>query len=820
MNKRFYLNNNWKFKITNYPVDQVTIPLKRINKWIPAIVPGTIHTDLLKAGLIEDPFKERNEYKLEWISKSNCVYRTEFNYPGNTDRSSNIKLIFEGIDTVADIYLNTKFLGRSENMFLRYEFNVAQLLKPVNNILELHFKSPVAFSIKREKKYGKLSAALNSYRVHIRKAQYSFGWDWGPAYPTTGIWRPVYLLTEDKAVIQIIKFDTEKLTKTRALLKINFTVLLHTKQQLKAVISLSNEDERFRKEVIVGNQNQYSIGLNITNPKLWWPNGQGKQNLYDLNIRIADNSGNILDEKNKKVGIRKIELQLIEKDKPTFRFRVNNKPIYVKGMNWIPADSFLSRVNEKKYRTLLTFAKNANANMIRVWGGGIYEADEFYDLCDELGLLVWQDFMFVCGVYPEHKQFLTTVTEEIIQNVERLRNHPCIAIWCGNNENEWIWYQKERRSYKEMPGYKIFHEIIPNLMNTLDPSSPYWPTSPFGYDEDPNSQNTGNRHQWEIWSNWIDYTRVKNDKSLFVTEFGFQGPANVETFNKILPFEKRKIQDTTFEYHNKQIEGPERIIRFMASHLPLRIEWNDFNYLAQLNQGFALKTCIEHWRANRNITNGSIIWQLNDCWPVTSWSLIDSESKPKMSYYFIKNVFSKVIFYFSKSNSNLEINLLNEGEEVEVTFKTIIVDLKNGQYLLENSKKISLDKRKYIKLDNLNISSLPEDKNWIIITTLYDSNNNIIHRNFYLEKEWKHTKLPEAGIKFKLSKKSDRKYLVLSTNKPAFFIDVHYPGVTFADRGFILLPDEEKHIEIIIGKGKVIKKNIIKLFSLNDYLEH
>ena len=820
MNKRFYLNDNWKFKITNYPADQVTIPLKRINKWIPAIIPGTIHTDLLKAGLIEDPFKERNEYKLEWISKSNCVYRTEFNYPGTINRSSDIKLVFEGIDTVADIYLNTKFLGRSENMFLRYEFNVVQLLNPTKNILELRFESPVALSIKSEEKYGKLSAALNSYRVYIRKAQYSFGWDWGPAYPTTGIWRPVYLLEEDKAVIKTIKFDTEKLTKTRAHLKINFTVLLHTKQHLKAVISLSSKDERFRKEVIVGNQNQYSIGFNVSNPKLWWPNGQGEQNLYDLNICIVENSGKILDEKNKKVGIRKIELQLKEKDKPTFRFRVNNKPIHVKGMNWIPADSFLSRVKEKKYRRLLTLAKNANANMIRVWGGGIYEANEFYDLCDELGLLVWQDFMFACAAYPEHKQFLNTVTEEIIQNVERLRSHPCIAIWCGNNENEWVWYRIGQRSYKEIPGYKIFHNIIPNLMKTLDPYSPYWPTSPFGYDEDPNSQKTGNRHQWDIWSNWIDYTRVESDQSLFVTEFGFQGPANVETFNKILPVEKRKIQDSTFEYYNKQIEGPERIIRFMASHLPLRIEWNDFNYLAQLNQGFALKTCIEHWRANRKVTNGSIIWQLNDCWPVTSWSLIDSEIKPKMSYHFIKNVFSKAIIYFKKSNSNLKINLLNEREEEKATYKTLIIDSKNGNYLFQNSKKISLDKRKYIELNNLSLTDLLEDKNWIIVATLYDSNKNIIHRNFYVEKEWKHIKLPKAGIKFKQIKNSNRDYLVLSTNKPAFFVDVHYPGITFADRGFILLPGEEKQLEIIEGKSKEIKKNIIKIFSLNDYLEY
>jgi len=818
MNKRFFLNNNWKFKITNYPVDQVTIPLKRINKWIPAIVPGTIHTDLLQAELIEDPFKERNEYKLEWISKSNCVYRTEFDYPGNTDRSSNIKLVFEGIDTVADIYLNTKFLGRSENMFLRYEFNVVQLLNPVNNILELYFESPVAFSLKSEEKYGQLSAALNSYRVHIRKAQYSFGWDWGPAYPTTGIWRPVYLLTEDKAVIQAIKFDTEKLTKTRALLKINFTVLLHTKQQCKAVISLSNEDERFRKEVIIGNQNQYSIGLNITNPKLWWPNGQGKQNLYDLNICIVDKSGKILDEKNKKVGIRKIELQLKEKDKPTFRFRVNNKLIYVKGMNWIPADSFLPRVNEKKYRRLLTLAKNANANMIRVWGGGIYEADEFYDLCDELGLLVWQDFMFACGAYPELKQFLATVTEEIIQNVERLRNHPCIAIWCGNNENEWIWYQSGRRSYKEMPGYKIFHEIIPDLMNTLDPSSAYWPTSPFGYDEDPNSQNTGNRHQWEIWSNWIDYTLVKNDQSLFVTEFGFQGPANKNTFEKYLPEKNRNISDKNFEHHNKQIEGPERIIKFLSSHLPIKTEWDDYLYLTQLNQAFALKTCLEYWRTNER-TNGSIIWQLNDCWPVTSWSIIDSDITPKLAYYFVKDAFATQLLYFKDDGSKIKVNLLNQdNDKIKGRLRLTVVDTITGKITKDIFSKVNIVNKRFTEINSVFRENLPYDENWILTAVLYDESNKIVCRNYYLTIPWKYVKLKEIKLKFDVQPLSNSTVLMLKSNNPVFFVDLYHSHLTFSDRGFFILPGEQIKLEVIGKQIKSLNINDIKIYSLNNYL--
>jgi beta-mannosidase len=531
----------------------------------------------------------------------------------------------------------------------------------------------------------------------------------------------------------------------------------------------------------------------------------------------VDSSGKILDEINKKVGIRKIDLRMNEKERQTFLFRVNNKVIYVKGMNWIPADSFLPRVNNIKYRNLLTFAGDANANMIRVWGGGIYENDDFYDQCDRLGLLVWQDFMFACAAYPEDKEFMKLISEEIIQNVDRLRNHPCIAIWCGNNENEWIFYREMHKSYKEMPGYKIFHQFMPALVKKLDPDRPFWPTTPFGFDKDPNSQTSGNRHQWDIWSNWIDYTRVKYDQSLFVTEFGFQGPANIETFNKILPVEKRKIQGSAFEYYNKQIEGSERIIRFLAGHLPLRLEWEDFIYLAQLNQGLALKTCIEHWRTNK-ITGGSIVWQLNDCWPVTSWSLIDSDIKPKISYHFVKNIFSKAIIFFGKSGENLSISLLNEGEQGKAVYEMIIIDSKVGSYLSKASKKISLDNRKFIGLDKFNISKLPEDKNWIVITTIYDSSKKIIHRNYYLEKEWKHIKLPAARIRINTTKKSDRNILVISTNKPAFFIDIYHPGLTFVERGFILLPGENKNLEIN-EKNKTIRKDAVKIFKLNDYLK-
>ena len=818
MSKKYYLHDNWSVKVTSSPQGEKDFPGKKLKNWIPAEVPGTIHTDLLNADIIDNPFKERNEFNYNWITRSAWTYRTEFKYPEGLSRSSIIKLVFEGLDTAADIFLNHKLIGRTENMFVKYEFNVDQVLNSGRNVLELRFESPLELAVKREKEYGKLSTAKDSFRVYIRKAQYSFGWDWGPSYPTTGIWRPVYLTAVEKAAITSVSFITEKLTRRKARVKIGLEAEVYTKEPVKATIILSRDNEFYHKEIRNVNKKKHNVSFEIDNPSLWWPNGSGEQNLYDLIVSLSDASGTIFYEEQKKVGIRKIDLELSKKDKSVFRFRVNNKIIYMKGMNWIPADSFLPRVKEKKYAELLNLAAEANANMIRVWGGGIYENDEFYDLCDKLGLLVWQDFMFACENYPEHDEFVKTVSEEVTQNVKRLRTHPCIALWCGNNENEWIWYRTLSGSYKEMPGYNLFHKVIPALMKSLSPDLPYRPTSPFGTDDDPNSQTSGNRHQWDIWSNWIDYSHVANDNSLFVTEFGFQGPACLDTFNKILPAGKRKIQSPAFEYYNKQIEGPERVIRFLAAHLPVRTDWDDFIYLAQLNQGLALKRCLEHWRGNRKVTGGSLIWQLNDCWPVTSWSLIDSSIIPKMAYYFVKEAFSDTVIHFRESGSVLKIFVLNEGEIERFTIETEILDTLTGKIILTRSKNIYAVKGKYTEADKINTSKVSNTQNLVIISSLYDEDRNIIHRNFYAEKEWKHIGLADPAIKISLPGGSGSDFIVLTTTRTAFFVDVYHPGITFSDRGFILLPGEKKKLKIIKGNKRIGGENI-RIYSLNNYLE-
>ena len=818
MFNRKELNKNWKFKLAELSLSTEFIPNQKIKpgEWFAATIPGTIHTDLLNNNLIEDPFFSDNELKLNWISVCDWIYQTKFDF--NHLTSNNIGLVFEGLDTICEIYLNDVKLGGTDNMFLTYRYNIKNVVKASSNILCIIFKSPVKYASDHEEKYGKLPVALNSSKVYIRKAQYSFGWDWGPSFPTSGIWRSVYLEEYADSSIENVTFQTTNLKEDYAEVDVITEITGNQLNNFSLYISLSDEKNIYEEKIPIQNSKKYKTTFGIKNPKLWWPNGEGEQNLYLLTAKIIDDNKIVLNEVNKSVGIRKLELILIEEKVSTFKFRINNRDIYCQGVNWIPADSFLSRITKEKYSVLLSFAKQANMNIVRVWGGGIYEDDEFYSLCDRLGLLVWQDFMFACGSYPEYDSFIENVKKEVTQNVFRLQHHPSLALWCGNNENEWIWYQEQKTSYENMPGYKIYHTIIPEILNEIDPGRPYWPSSPFGNEEDPNSFDSGNNHQWEIWSRWIDYKSVINDKSLFVTEFGFQGPANKFTFEKYLPEENRKIQDKVFEFHNKQAEGPERLIRFLAGHLPLNTGWSDFIYLTQINQAFALKTCLEYWKFQSTKTKGSIIWQLNDCWPVTSWSLIDSELRPKLSYYFVKNVFAQQAICFIKNNDGFQIILQNvKTGKTNGKLKFNLFDSFSGSQIQEEFFQIKKETRGYICYD-VPQSVLPDDKNQILIASLLDENNKILSRNYFINGEWKHKNLVPVNIKFQLIKNNSFNCLKLITDKIALFLDVQHPIADFSDRGFILLPGEEKFLNISFHSDEKINFDRLEIYTLNNYL--
>ncbi|MCU7497086.1 MAG: glycoside hydrolase family 2 protein [Ignavibacteria bacterium] len=809
MEKKYFLNKGWKFTVQeNVPFSQDII---KPDEWHKASVPGTVHTDLLLNKLIDEPFYADNELNLQWIGEVNWLYRISFDIPEGFDSESPASLVFEGLDTVADIFLNGNSIGTVSNMFLEYHFDVTGRLNKEKNVLEVLFTSPVSYARDRESQFGRLPVALRSERVYIRKAQYSFGWDWGPCFITMGIWKPVYLLQKKTAAIEDVTFETLSLDASSAQVRIKVAMNENPAPNYQLELKLECQDQKYEKRFSAEEKNQPKVTFRINNPKLWWPNNYGPQNLYTLSVRLLDEIGEVADEKVKKVGIRTVELQLKEDGSETFRFKINGQPVYAMGACWIPSDSFLPRVGEDVYQRLLSQAKEANMNMIRVWGGGVYEMDTFYNICDELGLMVWQDFMFACASYPENPEFLNSVKEEVKQNVERLRHHPSIVIWCGNNENEWIWYQEQHSSYEKMPGYKIYHSVIPSLLKKLDASRPYWPSTPFGSGENPNSTLSGNRHQWDIWSRWIDYKSVGSDESLFVTEFGFQAPANYETLKKVLPGKQRRPQSRIFEFHNKQVEGPERLYRFLSAHLPVRENLKDFIYLTQLNQALALKECLEHWRGRFPETNGSIIWQLNDCWPVSSWALIDSELRPKLSYYFVKQAFKKHVVAFLKDNTPKLIVMNGSPDVFSGTIRLHEIYLPKGK--VQELGKVDVE----VKENSNGIYSLPEfernsKKESIMLASLYDGDKKLINRNFFMQGEWKHLRLPKAGL---VVKEDYSNHVVVTSSKPALFVRFSHPEIVFEDNGFIILPGEELTVQF---RGTHSRKKKISCFTLNDYL--
>ncbi len=803
MRKRFDLGGDWQFRCVTSGC-----PDDRWAAWHRATVPGVVHTDLLSSGLIPEPFYADNELVIQPVHEQDWQYRREFDWPGD---EGPVALICEGLDTVAEVRVNDTLVGQSESMFLTYRWDVTPLLRPGRNTLEVTFRSPLrAAEIYRER-YGLLRSARRKYderRLYIRKAQYSFGWDWGPAFPTVGIWRPIYLEVTNGPALTDVWAKVLRADEKEARLAVNAELVGVTKG-LQLHVALWRSGAKVAETRVPADPGAVTCELNVAKPDLWWPNGYGEPALYDLVAELVS-KGEVVDEWRLRVGLRTVELVLERNGAPAFAFKINGREIFAKGADWIPADSFLPRVGRAKLERLLRYARNAHMNMLRVWGGGIYEDDAFYDLCDELGLLVWQDFAFACGVYPEAPHFLDLVRAEVEQNVRRLRNHPSVALWCGNNECEWIWRRETGEPVQRMPGYRIFHELIPEWLSRLDDTRPYWPTSPWGDPDDPDSEETGNRHQWEIWSRWLDYREVKRDHSLFVTEFGFQGPANRQTLEQVLPEEERWPQSRLFEFHNKQIEGTERLFRFLAGHLKVETDFGRFIHTAQLNQALALKTCVEHWRSRWPRTAGVLIWQLNDCWPVTSWALVDSNLIPKAAYYWARRFYSPVLLRV-EAGEGVVFTLIND------TFEDVSGELfwqlrqTDGYEVASGRLGLRIPAQTVHTLEDV-VASLSEDapKDRLYLLAEFRGTGFPVTRARTFFVELKHLHLPAPQVEvvdFAVDERSgavelEAKTLVLG-------LQLELPGAVFADNFFDLEPGEKRRVDFdLVGQTGPLREDL------------
>ena len=603
-----------------------------------ATVPGCVHTDLLKNKLIDDPFREDNELKLEWIEHTDWEYRRNFKISPSILKQEHVELVLEGIDTVASVSLNGNIIGHTENMFVEYRFDIKEYLLPGNNEITISFLNPMNYINEKRKSHSfdELNDPVGG-ASNIRKQQSSFGWDWGPRFPTCGIYKPVYI-------------QAWSANRIESVLVKQFHEPGNVKLSISPdICSPADNTITFRCRASLDNSPvAYSDNLEliIENPRLWWPNGLGSQPLYEITVEMI-HQNRVIDSKQIKIGLRTITLDQ-ENDQwgHSFRFIINNKPVFAKGANWIPADSFVSRVTPAVYGDLLNSAAEANMNMLRVWGGGIYETDIFYELCDKLGILVWQDFMFACALYPGDSHFQSLVRQEASFQIKRLRNHACLSLWCGNNEIEQMPAQILFNPLRKIAYEELFYHILPGLVSTLSPGTPYWPSSPHnpgGYGSAINSEHGGDAHFWDVWHGRKSVKAYEEKAFRFYSEFGMQSYCSPQTAKMFTSESNPNIFGPCMENHQKHPAGNMIMMEYISRLYRFPRDYQSLSYLSQLNQAYCMRVAVEHFRRNMPRTMGALYWQLNDCWPVASWSSIEYGGRWKALHFHAKRFFAPAL---------------------------------------------------------------------------------------------------------------------------------------------------------------------------------
>ncbi len=626
---------------------------------VPASVPGCVHTDLLAVGLIPDPYLDENEAGLGWIGRSSWVYETEFTWSA-TAGDDEVDLVCAGLDTVATLTLNEVGLGQTANMHRVYAFPVRQALREGRNKLRVRFDSAYEYAQELAERLGPRPSAYPEPFNFIRKMACNFGWDWGPNLVTAGIWRPIGLCAWRAARFEQVR----PLTTTD-----NVTVHIDLRRAPSTVaeaLTVSAEVAGARVEATIEPEADSAVlVLPVTDPALWWPRGYGEQNRYPLEVTLRAADGAVLDTWRRRIGFRTVRLETTpDADGLPFTIVVNDLPIFVRGANWIPNDTFPHRIDRTGYAERLAQACAANINALRVWGGGCYESDDFYDLADEYGLLVMQDFLFACAAYPEESPLAEEVEAEARDNVGRLASHPSLVLWTGNNENIWgrVDWDWESSLAGRSWGGGYYYELLPRVVAELDPSRPYWPGSPYSGNPVtyPNHPAFGTTHIWTVW-NHLDYTHYRDYRPRFVAEFGYQAPPAYSTLRRAVHDDPLTAESSGMAAHQKAEGGSRKLRRGLAAHLPPPRDFDDWHYLTQLNQARAVALGIEHFRSLRPLCMGSVVWQLNDCWPVTSWSAIDGDGRRKPLWYALRRSYADHLLTIQPGDEGLVVAAVNDG---------------------------------------------------------------------------------------------------------------------------------------------------------------
>lgn len=805
----------------------------------PARVPGCIHTDLLSNNLIPDPFYGMNERDLQWIDKKDWVYQSVFLADTSLLNRQHVGICFEGLDTYADVYLNEQHILSANNMFRTWEIEIRHLLQPGANKLIVHFRSPVQQGLAAYNQLNYLIpvsendqselGGLGQQRIspYIRKAPYHFGWDWGPRFVTSGIWRPVYLTAWDDACLTDTWIQQDSLT-DRTAYATAFLEINATHSQVLSV-RISNETSILVDTTISlqDGENRVPIRFNLDNYHLWWPRGMGNPALYSFDIELYKQN-RILQRKTVKTGFRKIAL--VQEDDSlgtSFYFKINDIAVFAKGANYIPQDMFPDRVSKDKYARLLRDAAEANMNMIRVWGGGYYEDDYFYDLCDSLGLMVWQDFMFSCSMYPGDSSFLDNVRLEAIDNIKRLRHHPCIVLWCGNNENliaweSWGWKKQTIKDFGQPVADTIwqaydtlFHKLLPACVQTYHPGIAYWPSSPGAAWGKKQSMERGDQHYWMVWWGGWPFGSYEKEIGRFMSEYGFQSFPLLASVQKFTDPADHDIYSDVMKSHQRSSIGNATIIRYMEQYYKVPASFSDLLYVSQLLQAKGMQTAIEAHRRARPYCMGSLYWQLNDCWPAASWSGIDYYGKWKALHYQAKRSFSPLLLSPILENDKLVVHII--ADEVSIQPATLHwkgMDMQ-GKIWWQGSQRLDLrpQENQQIHTPLPVIDSMRAHQDYIYIY-LTDNEDHIIGDNLLFFKEPKDLTLERASIQYSTMPVEGGYNIILTSDRLALGVYLRHEQEEtghFSDNFFNLLPGMSKTIHY-----KGLTEPSLQIQSLRD----
>lgn len=654
MNRR-ELHDGWSVQAASGPV-----AANLSGRSVAATVPGVVHVDLLAAGLIPDPYLDDNESALAWIGLVDWTYRLTFRVDavdlGQSDRH---ELVFDGLDTVAKVLLNEEPIAEVANQHRSYRLDVTDLLRAGENDLTVAFRSPVRYANAQSVELGVRPRPYSLPYDAIRKSACSFGWDWGIATFTSGIWKPVRLESWSVARLADVRITAQP-SGSGGQVDAVITVDRASDDELTVELEADGSNAR---GVIPAGERHVTVSLALDSVDRWWPAGYGEQPLYEVFVSLLGD-GRTLDAISRRVGFRTINWNTTPDDRGTpFQLEVNGLPVLVKGVNWIPDDAFPSRVDRARYDQRLSQARGANINLIRVWGGGIYESEDFYDVCDELGLLTWQDFLFACAAYPEEEPLRSEVEAETRDVVARIGHRASLVLLTGNNENLWgyeDWAWKERLDGKTWGAY-YYYELFPQVIAELAPHIPYAPGSPFspGGEHHPNDEDHGSTHLWEQW-NRRDWPTYADHRPRFVAEFGWQGPPAWSTLTRAIHDEPLTPESPGMIVHQKAAEGNAKLTSGLVKHFRVPEDVETWHWAMQLNQAHAVGFALDHFRSHWPRTSGAIVWQLNDCWPVTSWAAIDGDGHEKPLLWAIKKSFAPRVVSLHRRGGGVAVVLGND----------------------------------------------------------------------------------------------------------------------------------------------------------------